>query len=68
VLNEQSPALLLVAPAPHIHPATDTLLRDFSPEVEWNLMAVDEHWRQEVKPVFRKRSTANRGNRQIVIG
>jgi hypothetical protein len=43
-LNEQSP-LLLVAPALRIHTAT-----------EWNLIAVDEHWRQEVKPVFRKRS------------
>jgi len=58
VLNEQSPLLLLVAPALHIHPATDTLLRYFSPEVEWNLIAADEHWRQEVKPVFRTRRTA----------
>ncbi len=57
-LNEQSPLLLLVAPALRIHPATDTLLRYFSPDVEWNLIAVDEHWRQEVKPVFRKRSKA----------
>jgi hypothetical protein len=55
-LSEQSPLLLLVAPALRIHPATDTLLRYFSPDVEWNLIAVDEHWRQEVKPVFRKRS------------
>jgi hypothetical protein len=55
-LNEQSPLLLLVAPALRIHPATDRLLRYFSPDVEWNLIAVDEHWRREVKPVFRKRS------------
>ena len=55
-LSEQSPLLLLVAPALRIHPATDTLLRYFSPEVEWNLIAVDEHWREGVRTVFRKRS------------
>ncbi|HLH07250.1 MAG TPA: hypothetical protein VKW78_08435 [Terriglobales bacterium] len=52
----QSPLLLLVAPALHIHPATDTLLRYFSPEVDWNLIALDEHWRGGLKVVFRKRA------------
>ena len=57
-LSEEAPLLLLVAPALRIHPATDTLLRYFSPDVEWNLLAVDEHWRQGVRTVFRKRAKA----------
>src|SRR5579859_6436655 len=48
------PLLLLVAPALHIHPATDTILRYLSPEVDWTVIAVDERWREEVKVVFRK--------------
>ena len=50
------PLLILVAPAFHIHPATDTLLRFFSPEIEWTLAAVDEHWREQLRVVFRKRA------------
>jgi len=51
-----SPLLILVAPAFHIHPATDTLLRFFAPEIEWTLAAIDEHWRDQVRVVFRKRA------------
>jgi hypothetical protein len=51
-----SPLLILVAPAFHIHPATDTLLRFLSPEIDWTLAAVDEHWREELRVVFRKRA------------
>jgi hypothetical protein len=58
VLSPEKPWLVLVAPALHVHPATDTLLRYVSPEVEWMLAGVGEHWREEVKVVFRKRSTA----------
>jgi hypothetical protein len=54
-LSPQPPLLFLVAPALHIHPATDTLLRYLAPEIEWELAAVDEHWRDEVRIVFRKR-------------
>lgn len=50
------PRLLLVAPALRIHPANEIVLRYFSPAVEWELMAVGERWRQELKVVFRKRS------------
>ncbi len=46
----------LVAPALRIHPATDTLLRYLAPEIEWQLIAVDEHWREGVRVVFRKHS------------
>lgn len=50
-----SPLLILVAPAFHIHPATDSLLRFLAPEIEWTLAAIDEHWRDQVRVVFRKR-------------
>jgi hypothetical protein len=54
-LSGKAPILLLVAPALHIHPATDTILRYLSPEVDWTLIALDERWRVEIKVVFRKR-------------
>jgi hypothetical protein len=54
-LSPDPPALFLVAPALHIHPQTDTLLRYISPEIDWTLVAIDEHWRKELKVVFRKR-------------
>ena len=54
-LSPAAPLLILVSPALHIHPATDTILCYVSPEVEWELIAIDEHWREEVKVVFRKR-------------
>ncbi len=50
------PRLLLAAPALRIHPANEPVLRYFSPQVEWELMAVAEHWRRDLKVVFRKRS------------
>lgn len=56
-LSPDPPLLLLVAPALHIHPATDTVLRYISPEVDWTLIALDERWREEIKVVFRKRKT-----------
>lgn len=51
------PLLILVAPAFHIHPATDTLLSFLAPEIEWTLAAMDEHWRDELRVVFRKRAS-----------
>jgi hypothetical protein len=51
------PRLLLAAPALRIHPSNEPVLRYFSPEVEWELVALTEHWRRELKVVFRKRST-----------
>ena len=49
------PRLLLAAPALRIHPANEPVLRYFSPQDEWELIAVTEHWRRELKVVFRKR-------------
>lgn len=49
------PRLLLAAPVLRIHPANEPVLRYFSPEVEWELIALSEHWRREQKIVFRRR-------------
>lgn len=64
-LSPAAPLLILVSPALRIHPATDTALRYVSPEVDWELVAVDEHWRDEVRVVFRKRANKTRIARAI---
>jgi hypothetical protein len=56
-VSAQAPLLLLVAPALHVHPATDTILRYLSPKIEWELLGIDEHWREGVRVVFRKRAS-----------
>jgi hypothetical protein len=55
-VSELAPRLLLAAPALRIHPANEPVLRYFSPQVEWELIALTEHWRRELRVVFRKRS------------
>ncbi|HEX6505606.1 MAG TPA: hypothetical protein VF011_20355 [Terriglobales bacterium] len=55
-LSPEPPLLLLVAPALHVHPATDTLLQYVSPQIEWTIVGIDERWRHGVRPVFRKRA------------
>ena len=59
-VSERPPRLLLAGPALRIHPANEPVLRYFAPEVEWELIAVSEHWRRELKVVFRKRSGETR--------
>jgi hypothetical protein len=59
-LTAESPLLFLVAPALHLHPATDALLRYVSPEIEWMVTGIDERWRDGVKVVFRKRPAVYR--------
>jgi len=54
-LSQEAPLLFLVAPALHVHPATDVILRYISPEIEWAFAGIDERWREGVKVVFRKR-------------
>jgi hypothetical protein len=54
-ISPQKPLLMLVAPALHVHPTTDTILRYLSPEIDWEVLGIDEHWREEIKVVFRKR-------------
>ena len=60
-LTADHPLLFLVAPALRVHPATDTLLRYFSPEIEWALLGIDERWRDGVRVVFRKRRAKGKG-------
>lgn len=55
-LSPEPPLLYLVAPALHVHPTTDVLLRYLSPKIEWTLIGVDERWRDGVRVVFRKRA------------
>ena len=57
-LSAEAPLLFLVAPALHVHPATDIILRYFSPEIEWMFAGIDERWREGVRVVFRKRAHA----------
>ncbi|MGC2368051.1 MAG: hypothetical protein WA474_03235, partial [Candidatus Sulfotelmatobacter sp.] len=65
-LSSEKPLLFLVAPALHVHPATDTLLRYLSPEIEWQFVGIDERWREGVKVVFRKRPPANQNLHSVV--
>ncbi len=55
-LAGESPLLFLVAPALHVHPATDVILRYISPEIEWAFVGIDERWREGVRVIFRKRA------------
>lgn len=57
-LSPEPPLLLLAAPALRVHPATDVLLRYISPDIDYSLIAIDEHWRQGVRAVFRKHRAA----------
>jgi hypothetical protein len=58
-LSPAEPLLFLVAPALHVHPSADTLLHYFSPQIRWELLGIDERWRQGAKIVFRKRPLRN---------
>jgi len=65
-LSTEKPLLFLVAPALHVHPATEVLLRYISPEINWVFVGIDERWREGVRVVFRKRPEAQ--NRQTHPG
>ena len=53
-ISSAPPLLYLVAPALRTHPSTDVLLRYLSPRIEWELVQVDERWRNGVRVVNRK--------------
>ncbi|MGC2697384.1 MAG: hypothetical protein WA738_16480, partial [Candidatus Angelobacter sp.] len=55
-LSPRPPLLVLVAPSLRVHPAVDTLLRYFSPAIEWMLVGVDERWREGMGVIYRKSS------------
>ena len=58
-LSPEPPLLYLVAPALHVHPTTDAILRYISPDIEWAFVGIDERWREGVRAVFRKRPHKN---------
>ncbi len=53
------PLLYFLAPALRVHPATETILNALSPDIEWNVIAVGEHWRRSLDVIWRKRSSAS---------
>jgi hypothetical protein len=53
-LQKKPPLLYVAAPGLRFHPATDTLLRFLSPEVELIRVGLNEHWRQGLQVVFRQ--------------
>lgn len=59
-LSPEPPLLFLVAPALHVHPTTDTLLRYITPQVEATVVGIDERWREGVRVIFRKRALRSR--------
>jgi len=54
-VSPAEPRLLLIAPALRIHPANQTVLRYFSAAIDWELVALGEHWREELRIIYRKR-------------
>ena len=57
-VSDAPPLLYLVTPVLRTHPATSVLLKYLSPEIEWQLVQLDEHWRAGVRVVNRKRAKA----------
>ena len=49
------PLLYLVAPALRLHPTYPVILQYFSPEVEWQVIGLDENWREQPRVILRKR-------------
>jgi hypothetical protein len=53
-LQDAPPLVYLVAPALHFHPATDTLLRYFSRELEIVRVGLTQSWRRGLRVVMRQ--------------
>ena len=54
-LSGADPLLYLVAPALRLHPTYPTLLQYFAPEVDWQVVGLDEHWREQPRVILRRR-------------
>jgi hypothetical protein len=54
-LSSADPLLYLVAPALRLHPTYPILLQYFSPEVDWQVVGLDEHWREQPRVILRRR-------------
>ncbi len=53
-LSLEAPLLYLVAPALQLHPATDAQLKYLPDKIEWQVLGVNEDWRNGVRVIFRK--------------
>jgi hypothetical protein len=54
-LSADDPLLYLIAPALRLHPTYPVVLQYFSPEVEWQVIGLDEHWRTRPRVILRRR-------------
>jgi hypothetical protein len=52
--DPKPPLVWLVAPGLHFHPATATLVRYFSPEIQVTRIGLNENWRRGLKVIFRQ--------------
>ena len=57
-LKPDPPELLLVSPALHFHPATETLCQYLSPRVRLTLVGLAADWRRQIKVTSRRRLRA----------
>lgn len=53
-LDPEPPLVWLVAPGLRFHPATDTLLKYLSPEIQVTRIGLNENWRRDLRIVFRQ--------------
>ena len=53
-LRELAPLVYLVAPALRFHPATDTLARSLSPQLDMVRVGLAEDWRRGLRVVLRQ--------------
>ncbi len=54
-LSEADPLLYLVAPAMRLHPTYPIVLQYLAPEVEWQVIGLEEHWRTQPRVILRRR-------------
>ena len=60
-VDARPPRLLLVAPALHFHPATETVLRFFAPSIDVERLGVGMEWRKRFEVVSRIRGAERPG-------
>jgi hypothetical protein len=57
-LQAAPPRLILVAPALHFHPTTQTVTGFFSPQIEITTVGVASDWRERLRVMFRRQREA----------
>ncbi len=67
-LSPEPPLLCFVVTALRLHTTFDTLMKHIAPEVEWRLLALDEHWRKHRAVVFRKRGGEAKPWARVIAG